>query len=1045
MDITALNFGILSPAEVLSFSVCEVNLDKPKKDGASDSTLYDSRMGPVEDDIPCPTCKHTMTECPGHFGHITLNKHIIYPLPYGFKTVLNFLKCFCFQCSRLIFSRDKLDMLGLLNHVGMKRYNAIVDSIDKVEICWNCNSQIPKFFVHNPKADPKVMMFYKLLTEKKSKENSMEVSISDIERIFKVISDEDIHLFGFNPHRMRPCNLILSIIPVLPPCSRPYVLTNGERCEDDLTTIYRDIVKTNARILAAKTEEEQMKEVRSLSFYISVLMDNSKGRVKHPNGRPKKGIKERLAGKSGIPRGNLLGKRTNFSARTVVGGDPTLKANEIGVPLCISSRVTTPETVCRFNLGKLERLVNSDQAEFVMRTDMETGQKRKIILKIVRRGKTTPLFFGDKVYREDPKEEKEVMVKINDITSLRDGDRIVRSTGEEVIAEVGKPRHFKLQLGDEVHRHIQDGDIVLLNRQPTLHVGSILAGRAKIQPFRRTIGTPLNLTTPQNMDYDGDEVNLHMPQTLEAQAEYCELLAIEKNIISGQSSRPIMGIVQDALVGSYLMTHGWVEIKRERFFDICTAAQLDISRFDQVSRMYRDTFPDAAVESDRKWVIEKALQKKLCSLSDARVAFECAEHKKQLCPDCSPITDRQVKLWFDEMKDMPYHPYLFTGRGLYSLCLPQTFTYNLHNKAYESEPYLKIRNGVILEGSIDKSAVGPKAGAIHHYLTSEEAIDFLTKVQHTVNNWIREEGFSVGVKDCIPREYSIVTGMIPQAAEHMEKCYFRAQVAESTQSNPRIAEMKVTSALNSARDMGQKIAKESIPPSNRFLPLILSGSKGSLNNTTQIIAALGQQSVRGERLEETCLNGGRTFPHYDPETWTLEQKYESRGFVRHSFFCGLNPQEFWSHASGSREGIVNTATTTGKVGYFQRKLTEMLKNLTVFHDQTVRETNGRIIQFVYGGDGMAPVKQHRMDGGLHIHLATGIEALNAEYEIECYESGNKIETFRREHKLAISTVTEASGDNKEEASPVNSGASGSGNNTPDSIGTPGSADYDYDE
>jgi DNA-directed RNA polymerase beta' subunit len=484
-----------------------------------------------------------------------------------------------------------------------------------------------------------------------------------------------------------------------------------------------------------------------------------------------------------------------------------------------------------------------------------------------------------------------------------------------------------------------------------------------------------------------------MPQTLEARAEYQELLSVERNILSGQSSRPIMGVVQDALVGSYLMTQGWVPISRTRFFDICCAGSLDIKRFDQISRIYKEVYPEIASVST-------------------------------------------------------YHPYLFTGRGLFSLTIPPTFHYTLHNKAYESEPHLKIRNGVLLEGSVDKSAIGPKAGAIHHYLPYDQALDFLTKVQLVVNNWIRDEGFSVGVSDCIPREYDS-RGMIPQANEHMEKCYFRAQVAESTQSNPRIAEMKVTSALNAARDMGQRLAKESIGRDNRFLPLILSGSKGSLNNTTQIIAALGQQSVGGDRLEETCLNGGRTLPHYDPEEWTLEQKYESRGFVRHSFFCGLNPQEFWSHASGSREGIINTATTTGKVGYFQRKLTEMMKNLTVCHDTTVRETNGRIIQFVYGADGIAPVKQHRMDGGLHIHLATGIEALNTQYEIDCYEAGDtQIETqresFRRIHKLAISTVIESTGD-KEELSPVNSGGSGSGNNTPDSVGTPGSVDYDFDD
>jgi len=996
MSLSKLEFSILSPQDVLKLSVCEIKYEKAKKASDVTNTLYDPRMGPVEDDVTCPTCQKTMIDCSGHFGHIVLNEHIIHPLPYSLKTVMNFLKCFCFKCSRLVFSKERIELLGLDEYKGQKKYNILSENIDKMEICWNCGCQVAKFYLSPNKMDQKVMMFYKLLTEKKSKENSIEVTISEIERVFKGIIDEDIQLFGFDPKRMHPSNLILSIIPVLPPCSRPYVITNGDKCEDDLTTLYRDIIKSNSKIPTAVTDEDRANEIRTLSFYISTLMDNSKGRVKQPNGRPKKGIKERMAGKGGLFRGNLLGKRTNYSARTVVGGDPTLRADEIGVPLCVSTVVTVPEMVCSFNIKKLQAIVNNSQAEYIVRTD-EKGEKRTIILKLVQKTRTTPIYFGDKVYRGCAE------VKIDDVSQIRSGDRIIRSSGEEIIAEVNKPREFKIQIGDELHRHLQNGDWILINRQPSLHVGSMIGGKARIMPHGRTIRTPLNFTTPMNMDYDGDETNIHFPQTIEARSEYEELLSVSKNIISGQSSRPIMGVVQDCLVGSYLMTQGWVKIAQNRFYDICCAAQLDINQFEHISKIYALTFPD--------------------------ISF-----------------------------DNGYHPYLFTGRGLLSMCFPKNFHYTLHNKAYEKEAYLKIRKGVVIEGSFDKSSIGPKAGAVHHYLSGAQAVEFLTKIQHVVNNWMRDEGFSVGVQDCIPTKYDKKTGMIPEASDHMEKCYFRAQIAETTQKNPRIAEMKVTSALNAARDIGQRLAKESIPKTNRFLPLILSGSKGSLNNTTQIIAALGQQSVAGERMEETCLDGGRTLPHYDVENWSLEQKYESRGFVRHSFFCGLNPQEFWSHASGSREGTTNTSTTTGKVGYFQRRLSEFMKGLKIEYDGTIRVSNGRIVQFFYGGDGISPMKQHRMDGGLGIHLATGIEALNTDYEMELFENElnevhevsekpKVLESFRKLHKLSIDTVFETEIDvgGGGEISPINSAGSGSGNNTPDSVGTPESVDYDFDD
>lgn len=497
-----IRFGILSPSQILSMSVCEVKYDKNKKISDLTNTLYDPRMGPVEDDIECPTCKMTMSECSGHFGHTILNEHIIHPLPFVFKMVVNFLKCFCFQCSRLVFSKDKLDLLNVMNYSGSKRYNSILAISDKAEICWNCGNQIAKFFVQNPRAEPKIMMFYKLLTEKKSKDSSIEVSVKEIERVFKSIIDEDIGLLGFNPSFMRPINLILSVVPILPPCSRPYAITNGERCEDDLTTILRDMLKANYRISTATDEESRREAVASLSFYLSVMMDNSKGRVKQPNGRSKKGLKERFSGKSGISRCNLLGKRTDYSARTVVGGDPTLCANQIGIPTCISTIVTMPEIVQKYNIDKLQQIVDSNQAEHVIRVDPETGKKQNIVMRIIRNGKTTPLFYGDKVFRKDTKDtEKEI--KITSIQELRNGDRIVRSNGEEIYAEVNVPRKFHLKIGDEVHRHLQNGDWVVINRQPSLHTGSMLAGRVRIMPHGRTIRTPLNLTTPMNMDYDG--------------------------------------------------------------------------------------------------------------------------------------------------------------------------------------------------------------------------------------------------------------------------------------------------------------------------------------------------------------------------------------------------------------------------------------------------------------------------------------------------------------------------------------------------------------
>lgn len=470
-----------------------------------------------------------------------------------------------------------------------------------------------------------------------------------------------------------------------------------------------------------------------------------------------------------------------------------------------------------------------------------------------------------------------------------------------------------------------------------------------------------------------DETNIHVPQTKQGQAEAAELLAAGANIVSGQSSKPIQGIVQDCLLGGYKMTQGWVWISKDTFNNICMTANLNLDRMAQISTVY-------------------------------------------------------MKLYGVD--------YLYTGRGLLSMCLPVTYNYSLTNKAYDGEPILKIRNGVIIEGAIDKSAVGPTAGAIHHYMTPAVGLKFLTNFQHTVNNWVKEQGISVGIIDCIPTVYD-KEGFIPQVREHVEKCYLKAKIAESTQSNPIIAEIKINSALNAARDVGQKMAKDLLSKSNRFFPMILSRSKGTFANITQITSLLGQQNISGQRLELSCTDGKRALPHYEEVEDKPERQFESRGFIRHSFISGLNPQEFWAHAASSREGIINTACTTAKTGYFQRRMTEMLKNLSVQYDYTVRNADGKIVQFVYG-DGLAPYKQHKVDGTLQCFLSTKIEEINTQYEMDCYASGKKIEDFVDD--IAIVIPDKIIDDDI--PSPVGSDGSGSEPESPDSFGSQASIERD---
>jgi DNA-directed RNA polymerase beta' subunit len=1053
MDITKIEFGFLSPAAIMARSVCEVkHVTKPSKTNPLENTLSDPRMGPIEDGVKCVTCTKEVAECPGHFGHIVLTEHIIYPTTYGFKTVLNFLKCFCFRCSRLIFSEEKLKLLDLNISDKTQRYRKIVDASEKVEICWSCSAQVAKFYIVSPNQDPKLMMYYKMFSEKKNKETSIEVNVSEIERVFQKIPDGDVSMFGFNPRKFRPEYLILSIIPVIPPVARPNVTIDGKTCEDDLTNIYKEICKADNKIansdvkpskpsksrasekgLKEDTPEEiKQKELRKLIFHLSVLYNNSKGRSRHSTGRTKKGMTERLSGKKGLFRGNLGAKRVNFAARTVVGGDPTLESDQIGIPRCISEKVTIPEVVTSFNYVRLSELVNQGKATHVVRKDGET--RRKHNLGILLHTKPTPLFYGDKVYRvtrekEEVKEpqpgdyqfvyrnktlesikiveganvkvedglevkyfreiEKEREVKVRESKRLLPGDRVVhKHLGNTEAAAVEVPRHFRLEMGDVVHRHLQDGDWVILNRQPTLHVGSEMACRIKIMPGFRVIKVPLNLTTPYNMDFDGDEANIHVPQTLEAKAEYMDLLSVGSNIISGQASRPIMGVVYDSLLGAFLSTREpWIDIAPDRFFNLCTTARVDTEKFSHITRVYSSYFPELTEKRFQEWLIRNGVEK----LSGR---------------------DRQVA----EERGRLHSSLLFTGRGLFSMVLPKNFTYSLHNKASEVEPIFKIRYGCVVEGTADKNVVGPKGGAIHHYMRKEVALKFLTQLQHLMVGWLTEEGYSLGMQDCIPTKCD-TSGCIPEVKELVQGAYRQAQMIEVTQTNPLVAEIKINNILNGARETAQKIARDMLSKENRFIPFCKGGSKGSLINVVQITSLLGQQNIEGKRLELSCLDGKRALPHYDPEEQreNLALKYEERGFVENSLFKQLNPQQFWCHAGSSREGISGTATKTARTGYIQHRMTEMLKDVTVEYDGTVRISGKRIVQFAYGGDGISPKEQHKIEGALQVDIGTAIDEMCIDYELRSYQDCFLAQAEERDRE-----VREQEEKDRAEMSPANS-------------------------
>lgn len=296
-DIDEITFGVYSAEEIKKFAVCKI--DNPKlcnndKNG-SYGTVYDPRMGTIENGKLCGSCGLGVWECSGHFGYILLNEPIVHPLYY--KQVVNFLRCFCTKCFKLLISEEQIVLNNLNRLKGVKRFTKILERLEKIDMCTQCSHPQPA--IKHVTSDNTISMIYK---DKDKKKVSITLQVDEIKKIFDNISIKDVELLGFNPDLMQPKNLILTVFPVIPTCCRPYVISDSNMCDDDLTIQLVEIIKANNHLEQVDgipiSDTKKQKYLQSLKFRISTFYNNSSGKAKHStNGRSIKGIKERLTGK----------------------------------------------------------------------------------------------------------------------------------------------------------------------------------------------------------------------------------------------------------------------------------------------------------------------------------------------------------------------------------------------------------------------------------------------------------------------------------------------------------------------------------------------------------------------------------------------------------------------------------------------------------------------------------------------------------------------------------------------------------------------------
>ena len=799
--IVGIQFSILSPEEIRKGAVTEITSrdtyigSKPVLGG-----LFCPYMGVSEPGMLCPTDGLDYMQTPGYFGRIELAMPVFYY--QHLNTIHKILRCVCLKCSRLLINKGVHKQA--LKMSPDERWSYVFGVASKVKRCGDeneegCGCLMPKKIKKENLATLIAEWDsdgIKGMSEEDAKKMNMQLTPDIVLKVFRRISDDDVSFMGFSPTFSRPDWMICQVLAVPPPAVRPSIKMDGhQRSEDDLTHIIVNIVKAN------KTLQEKIRDGAQasvwhmvLQYYCATLVDNNipgAAPVAQRSGRKLKSIKERLNGKGGRVRGNLMGKRVDFSARSVITPDPNLSIKELGVPLKIAKNITKPVVVNDMN--------------------------RRFLTKLVRNG---------------PDEHPGAKI-------------LERKGGENISLRYADRENIVLYNGDIVHRHMMDGDGVLFNRQPTLHRMSMMCHIARIMRQGDTFRMNVGDTKPYNADFDGDEMNMHMPQDEEAEAELKNLAAVPYQIISPAKNQSIIGIFQDSLLGSYRLTRPGVSfVPRDAMNLLMAYGGVNEGLF--------------------------------ASHAERITSFQILS---QIMP---AFTMKYKTKGFGENDDFATSP------GVLEIVDGKYLRGQLDKDVLGGGS-----NGLITRTCND---FGNMAAAA-----------FIDDLQNIVTEYMKGSAYSVGISDLIADHATneqitqSITSKKKEVKNLIDQTYLGIFENATGNTNEDEFEFQVTNILNKATNDSGKIGLKSLSKDNRFVTMVKAGSKGSDLNISQMIACLGQQLIDGKRIPYGFEN--RTLPHFTK----YDDSPGARGFVENSFISGLTPEELFFHAMGGRVGLIDTA------------------------------------------------------------------------------------------------------------------------------------------
>lgn len=816
-----------------------------------DSGLVDMRLGVVDPGLRCKTCGGKVKECPGHFGHIELVRPIVH-VEFA-KHIYYVLKSTCPSCFKVLGSKSAQKELEeieseekKLEKITKKEIPDLNLSTDAPEsasaLKLEAAQQVEKLSRSKDKATRKCnhcstdlpeIKFLKPTNITRDKDTLLPTEIRDW---LASIKDEELKSLGFDPVYSRPEWMIITALPVPPVNVRPSItLETGERSEDDLTHKLVDIIRINQKLEAninAGAPQLIIEDLwELLQYHSTTYFDNETANIppaRHRSGRPLKTLAQRLKGKEGRFRYNLSGKRVNFSARTVISPDPRIDLDQVGVPQHIAQELTIPLTVTEWNLDYCKELILAEKyprAIYIIRSD----QRR---------------------------------IKVGDTPEMR------------------KEQADNLKVGSTIERQIIDGDICIFNRQPSLHRISMMAHRVLVLPGRTFRLNPV-VVNPYNADFDGDEMNLHILQTEEAQAEAKHLMKVEQQLLSPRHGHAIIKPQEDHVSGLYFLTHDAVSFSKEE-----AANMLYLIGITEL--------PEPDVGGSR-----------------------------------------------------------YSGKTLFSKLLPKSSNLKVTSKLGQE---IVIKDGKLIKGAVESKAM--EGELLERMFVNEGAEftkQFIDRATRLALESISLHGLSVSLKDYTlsPAANQKLKDTLDKMSREIDNLIMQfksksLERAPGTSLKDTLEGMIVDITTRTREDVG-KIVENDLGIANSSIIMAKIGARGSLLNAIQMSALVAQQTVRNKRLKRGFKR--RILPYNKEGSLAALEK----GFVYSSFHKGLNPAEFMYHAMGGREALVNTAIRTARSGYMQRRLINALQDLVVYEDNTVRNADLSIVQFIYGGDGKDPM------------------------------------------------------------------------------------------